>query len=109
MVAKGDSLAEILDSLCRLVEAQADDVLASSLMVDGDRLRPGRGHACGAARAGSPLYREQTLTTCLRLWFSLMNSSHCLAAPNIGGYTPKRNHREKDRAIERRLIGTLHL
>ena len=45
----------------------------------------------------------------LRLWFSLMNSSHCLAAPNIGGYTPKRNHREKDRAIERRLIGTLHL
>ena len=38
-----------------------------------------------------------------------MNSSHCLAAPNIGGYTPKRNHREKDRAIERRLIGTLHL
>jgi hypothetical protein len=38
-----------------------------------------------------------------------MNSSHCLAAPNIGGYIPKRNHREKDRAIERRLIGTLHL
>jgi hypothetical protein len=32
MVARGDSLAEILDSLCRLVEAQADDVLASILL-----------------------------------------------------------------------------
>src|SRR5260221_1271889 len=41
MVAKGDSLAEILDSLCRLVEAQADDALASILLVDGDRLRHG--------------------------------------------------------------------
>jgi PAS domain S-box-containing protein len=41
MVAKGDSLAEILDSLCRLVEAQADDVLASILLVDGDHLRHG--------------------------------------------------------------------
>jgi len=41
MVAKGNSLAEILDSLCRLVEAQADDVLASILLVDGDRLRHG--------------------------------------------------------------------
>jgi PAS domain S-box-containing protein len=41
MVAKGDSLAELLDSLCRLVEAQAGDVLASILLVDGDRLRHG--------------------------------------------------------------------
>jgi PAS domain S-box-containing protein len=41
MVAKGDSLAEILDSLCRLVEAQAGDVLASILLVDGDHLRRG--------------------------------------------------------------------
>ena len=41
MVAKGDSLAEILDSLCRLVEAQAGDVLASILLVDGDHLRHG--------------------------------------------------------------------
>src|SRR5258705_6733485 len=41
MVTKGDSLAEILDSLCRLVEAQADDVLASILLLDGDRLRHG--------------------------------------------------------------------
>src|SRR5712672_334416 len=41
MVAKGNSLAEILDSLCRLVEAQAGDVLASILLVDGDRLRHG--------------------------------------------------------------------
>src|SRR6202171_1468648 len=32
MVAKGDSLAEILDSLCLLVEKQADGVLASILV-----------------------------------------------------------------------------
>src|SRR5258708_1617552 len=36
-----NSLAEILDSLCRLVEAQAGDVLASILLVEGDRLRHG--------------------------------------------------------------------
>jgi PAS domain S-box-containing protein len=41
MVAKGNSLAEILDSLCRLVEAQPGSVLASVLLVDGDRLRHG--------------------------------------------------------------------
>jgi PAS domain S-box-containing protein len=41
MVAKGDSLPEILDSLCRLVEEQASGVLASILLVDGDRLRHG--------------------------------------------------------------------
>ena len=41
MVAKGDSLAEILDSLCRLVEEQADGVLASVLLVEGDQLRHG--------------------------------------------------------------------
>jgi PAS domain S-box-containing protein len=41
MVAKGNSLAEILGSLCRLVEAQAGDVLASILLVDGDHLRHG--------------------------------------------------------------------
>jgi PAS domain S-box-containing protein len=41
MVAKGNSLAEILDSLCRLAEAQAGDVLASILLVDGDHLRHG--------------------------------------------------------------------
>jgi hypothetical protein len=41
MVVKGNSLAEILDSLCRLVEAQAGDVLASILLVDGDHLRHG--------------------------------------------------------------------
>src|ERR1700682_6781695 len=43
MVAKGNSLAEILDSLCRLVEAQAADVLASILLVDGNHLRHGGG------------------------------------------------------------------
>src|ERR1700676_1708206 len=37
----GYSLAEILDSLCRLVEAQAGDVLASILLADGDHLRHG--------------------------------------------------------------------
>ena len=41
MVAKGDALPEILDSLCRLVEEQANDVLASILLLDGDRLRHG--------------------------------------------------------------------
>jgi len=41
MVAKGESLAEILDGLCRLVEEQAVGVLASVLLVDGDRLRHG--------------------------------------------------------------------
>jgi PAS domain S-box-containing protein len=41
MVAKGDSLPEILDSLCRLVEEQASGALASILLVDGSRLRHG--------------------------------------------------------------------
>jgi PAS domain S-box-containing protein len=41
MVAKGNSLAEILDSLCRLVEARPGEVLASILLVDGNHLRHG--------------------------------------------------------------------
>jgi PAS domain S-box-containing protein len=41
MLAKGDSLSQILDSLCRLVEKQADGVLASILLLDGNRLRHG--------------------------------------------------------------------
>jgi PAS domain S-box-containing protein len=41
MLAKGDSLAEILNSLCRLVEEQASGVLASILLLEGDRLRRG--------------------------------------------------------------------
>jgi PAS domain S-box-containing protein len=41
MVAKGDSLPEVLDGLCRLVEEQASGVLASILLLDGDRLRHG--------------------------------------------------------------------
>jgi PAS domain S-box-containing protein len=40
-VAKGDSLAEILDSLCRLVESQVSGALASISLLDGDRLRHG--------------------------------------------------------------------
>src|SRR5262245_30814950 len=41
MLARGDSLAEILDSLCRLVEEQARGTLASVLLLEGDRLRHG--------------------------------------------------------------------
>ncbi len=41
MVAKGDSLAQILDSLCRLVEEQASGVLASILLVENNLLRHG--------------------------------------------------------------------
>jgi PAS domain S-box-containing protein len=41
MVAKGNSLAEILNSLCRLVEEHAAGVLASILLLDGNRLRHG--------------------------------------------------------------------
>jgi len=41
MVAKGDSLTETLDSLCRLVEERTDGALASILLLDGDRLRHG--------------------------------------------------------------------
>ena len=41
MVARGESLAQVLDGLCRLVEDHADDVLASILLLDGDRLRHG--------------------------------------------------------------------
>jgi PAS domain S-box-containing protein len=43
MVAKGDSLADILDSLCRLVEEQSTGVLASILLMDpnGKQLRHG--------------------------------------------------------------------
>lgn len=43
MVAKGDALPRILDALCRLVEENAKGVLASILLVDGDRLRHGGG------------------------------------------------------------------
>ena len=41
LVAKGDPLPEILDSLCRLVEEQAKGALASILLVEGDRLKHG--------------------------------------------------------------------
>jgi PAS domain S-box-containing protein len=40
-VARGDSLPQILESLCRLVEEQDQDVLASLSLVDGNRLRHG--------------------------------------------------------------------
>ena len=41
MLAKGDSLSDILDDLCRLVEEQASGVLASVLLLESDRLRHG--------------------------------------------------------------------
>ena len=43
MVARGESLAQILDSLCRLVEEQTSDVFASILLLDenGKQLRHG--------------------------------------------------------------------
>src|ERR1700677_4426687 len=41
MVAKGDPLPQILDSVCRFVEEQASGFLASILLVDGNRLRHG--------------------------------------------------------------------
>lgn len=41
MLARGDSLPEILDSLCRLVEEQVSGVLASILLLEGNRLRHG--------------------------------------------------------------------
>ena len=43
MVAKGDSLADILDNLCLLVEEQSTGVLASILLMDpnGKQLRHG--------------------------------------------------------------------
>lgn len=40
-VGKGDSLPEILDSLCRIVEEQGNGVLASILLLDGNCLRHG--------------------------------------------------------------------
>src|ERR1700726_1029298 len=52
MVAKGDSLTEILDRLCRLVEEQANGVLASILLLDGDRLR------CGGAPSLPKAYTD---------------------------------------------------
>lgn len=74
MVAKGDSLAQILDTLCRLVEEQANGVLASILLLEGDRLRHGgapslpkaytdaiNGTAIGpcAGSCGTAAYRHQ--------------------------------------------------
>jgi PAS domain S-box-containing protein len=41
MVARGISLSHVLDGLCRLVEEQTPGVLASILLLDGDRLRHG--------------------------------------------------------------------
>ena len=49
MMARGDALAAILDALCRLVEAQASDVLCSILL-----LEPGDGHLRHGAAPSLP-------------------------------------------------------
>jgi PAS domain S-box-containing protein len=49
MVAKGASLSEILDSICRLVEEQASGVLASILLVEDGRVRHGGAPSLPAA------------------------------------------------------------
>src|SRR5262249_60803139 len=49
MLARGNSLADILDSLCRLVEEQARGALASVLLLEGDRLRHGGAPSLPAA------------------------------------------------------------
>ena len=41
MLTQGDSLPQILEALCRLVEGQAPGVLASILLLEGNRLRHG--------------------------------------------------------------------
>jgi PAS domain S-box-containing protein len=41
MVARGTSLSHVLESLCRLVEERTAGVLASILLLEGDRLRHG--------------------------------------------------------------------
>jgi PAS domain S-box-containing protein len=53
MVAKGDALSEILDALCRLVEEQANDTLASILLLDGNRLRRGGAPSLPSAYTGA--------------------------------------------------------
>src|SRR6202163_2155369 len=101
MVAKGNSLAEILESLCRLVEEQAGDVMASILLVDGDHLRHGGAFSlpkaytdaingivigpsagsCGtAAYRGEPVIVEDIATDPLWADFRDLALSHSLRA-----------------------------
>jgi PAS domain S-box-containing protein len=54
MVARGNSLAQILDSLCLLVEEQDQDAFASILLVEGNRLR------YGGAPSLPKAYRDST-------------------------------------------------
>src|SRR5258708_35517869 len=76
MAATGKSLAEILDSLCRLVEEHAPGVRASILLLDGDRLRHGGAPSLpnaytdainggliwpSAGSCGTPAYRGETV------------------------------------------------
>ena len=51
MVARGDSLANILDSLCRLVEEQASDVFASILLLDSNSTQLWHGGAPSLPKA----------------------------------------------------------
>src|SRR5256884_4428367 len=51
MVGRGDSLADILDSLCRLVEEQASDVFASILLLDSNSTQLWHGGAPSLPKA----------------------------------------------------------
>ena len=70
MVAKGDSLADILDHLCRLVEEQSPGVLASILLMDpnGKQLRH------GAAPNLPKAYTEAIDGACHRAFCRLMRN-----------------------------------
>jgi len=52
LVARGNPLPEILDTLCRLVEEQDNGALASILLVEGDRLK------CGGAPSLPKAYTD---------------------------------------------------
>ncbi len=52
MVATGASLGEVLDALCRVVEAQEPGLICSVLLLEGDRLRDGAGPSL------APTYRR---------------------------------------------------
>src|SRR5258705_4146527 len=78
MIARGDSLAPILDALCRLVEEQSSGSLSSILLLDpnGNRLRHGAAHSLpqsyteaidgsvigpSAGSCGTAAYRKETV------------------------------------------------
>ena len=101
MAARGDSLAEILDSLCRFVQGQAVGALASISLLDADRLRHGAAPnlpraytdtidgavigpsagCCGtAAYRGEPVIVENIATDPLWVEYRDLALSHSLCA-----------------------------